>query len=374
MNKNTNTKQNFSKNNQVDYSPSVWTIDKLRNKFKFNKLKINPNFQRKYVWKDNEIKDKLMQSIFLGYPIGVFTFWESENFTIVVDGQQRISTILKFVDENKSIYDEDDYSTYKRIQKSTSKLIIESHIDSINQDAESNDKNAIKIIKNYEKGIITLLTFKNLSNSLKILITSYELSINSIRQANEKQIRNYFSIVQNREKLKGGELINAIQENEITLILSKRNNNHEKHLKYILFKNDRNDFVKIATLYHGLISEKLKFGVSDKHIVKYAEKMTHNNSFNDRFIKFLNMLSNVNFKINQTDRSFNKLAMKILLGIAFLKTSYIKSSEHLCDIIQKIYAISDQVSKFNSLKRKDKVNRKIRYQYRTNCDNFQNIS
>lgn len=59
---------------------------------------IQPYFQRNYVW-DNEKKSGLIDSILLGLPIPCIYIYaaEGKNFEIVIDGQQRLTTIENFV-------------------------------------------------------------------------------------------------------------------------------------------------------------------------------------------------------------------------------------------------------------------------------------
>lgn len=93
--------------------PEVHYIPSLFRKIQNGELRI-PAFQRGYVWKENHILD-LMESIFLGYPIGSLLFWKTETGQLrevqvegtafpsleersgdvlyVLDGMQRLSTL-----------------------------------------------------------------------------------------------------------------------------------------------------------------------------------------------------------------------------------------------------------------------------------------
>ena len=52
-----------------------------------------PTFQRGYVWQPAAAAN-LMDSLYREYPVGVITTWETENGQLIVDGQQRISSIF----------------------------------------------------------------------------------------------------------------------------------------------------------------------------------------------------------------------------------------------------------------------------------------
>src|SRR5438045_702599 len=58
---------------------------------------VSPDFQRKYVWKITEAS-RFIESLLLGLPIpGIFLAREAEsNKFLIVDGQQRLKTLLFF--------------------------------------------------------------------------------------------------------------------------------------------------------------------------------------------------------------------------------------------------------------------------------------
>lgn len=63
-----------------------------------NLLEINPGYQRNNVWKDNKRKSLLIESLMLRIPIPAFYFYENEDSKFqVIDGQQRLTTIHEFV-------------------------------------------------------------------------------------------------------------------------------------------------------------------------------------------------------------------------------------------------------------------------------------
>ncbi len=62
-------------------------------------LKLNPDFQRGYVWENNRKKSLLIESIMLRIPIPAFYFYEKKDGTFnVIDGQQRLHTIFDFIE------------------------------------------------------------------------------------------------------------------------------------------------------------------------------------------------------------------------------------------------------------------------------------
>ncbi len=63
-----------------------------------------PDFQRTYVWNKQKSLD-LMDSLYQEYPIGSVTIWYSNDKQLIVDGQQRLSSIFScFTDEVPEIH------------------------------------------------------------------------------------------------------------------------------------------------------------------------------------------------------------------------------------------------------------------------------
>jgi Protein of unknown function DUF262/HNH endonuclease len=83
----------------INYRPITKTIRDIRNLYRDKNLNLCPGFQRKSVWIDKDRKS-LIDSILSGYPIpAIFLYTRIVNGkTIydVIDGKQRIETILRF--------------------------------------------------------------------------------------------------------------------------------------------------------------------------------------------------------------------------------------------------------------------------------------
>lgn len=68
-------------------------------------LKLDPDFQRQYVWNSRKRKSRLIESLMLRIPIPAFYFFEKKDGSfLVIDGQQRLRTIFDFLDGNFSLY------------------------------------------------------------------------------------------------------------------------------------------------------------------------------------------------------------------------------------------------------------------------------
>ncbi|WP_417512942.1 DUF262 domain-containing protein [Marinobacter sp.] len=73
------------------------SVGEVINLYKDSELKINPEFQRLFRWDDTR-KTRFIESILLGIPIPpIFVFQGEDGGWELIDGLQRLSTILEFV-------------------------------------------------------------------------------------------------------------------------------------------------------------------------------------------------------------------------------------------------------------------------------------
>ncbi|MBN2287652.1 MAG: DUF262 domain-containing protein, partial [Tissierellales bacterium] len=77
------------------------------------KLTIQPEYQRNYIYADGKKDVSVMESILKGYPIGLIYFNKvSDDNLEVLDGQQRITSIGRFVTNKFAIKDENGMEQY----------------------------------------------------------------------------------------------------------------------------------------------------------------------------------------------------------------------------------------------------------------------
>src|SRR5438093_6944280 len=77
------------------------SIGELLNLYRDDELDVHPEFQRVFRWTDTQ-KTRLIESILLGIPIPpIFVAQRTDGVWDVVDGVQRLSTILQFIGELK---------------------------------------------------------------------------------------------------------------------------------------------------------------------------------------------------------------------------------------------------------------------------------
>lgn len=90
---------------QIPSSPSNKKISELYKRIKDKTLILQPEFQRKFVWNTTH-KEAFIETILMGLPFPEIYTAQSgidiekiETQEVVVDGQQRLSTIIQYIDE-----------------------------------------------------------------------------------------------------------------------------------------------------------------------------------------------------------------------------------------------------------------------------------
>lgn len=81
------------------------SIGELVNLYKSGEILINPDFQRYFRWTNTQ-KSRLIESILLGIPIpSIFVFQREDGIWELVDGLQRVSTLLQFMSKLPEVED-----------------------------------------------------------------------------------------------------------------------------------------------------------------------------------------------------------------------------------------------------------------------------
>lgn len=135
----------------ADYSADV-LVSRLRKEKIFV-----PPFQRKYVWNQQKAS-RFIESLLLGLPVpGIFLSQETKtNRMLIVDGQQRLMSLLKYYDgiyddkafKLKGIGSEYNGKSYKDLKESDRNRLDDSilHATVIKQDQPSDDDSSIYLV------------------------------------------------------------------------------------------------------------------------------------------------------------------------------------------------------------------------------------
>ena len=105
---------------EIDFPKAViwgtdWTTETIARQIAKGNIDLNPSFQRRDAWSDKE-KSKLIESLILNIPVPTIVLAEDRkkrNHYIVIDGKQRLLSIIQFYSDNRVIKEElkDTYTT-----------------------------------------------------------------------------------------------------------------------------------------------------------------------------------------------------------------------------------------------------------------------
>lgn len=329
---------------RMSFSSSTSTVDHIINQIdtvKFGGLDLRPQYQRGYVWK-SDFKDKLIYSLVKAYPIGNISIRVLSTTDMnpngakseVVDGQQRLTTIRNFM--------KGDYCINSEWSK---QIILE--IKNYYEQANEKDIKLEKLIKRLSNKGKIKLDYNDLPDIIQGNLKNYNLSITSIAEASDLQIREYFRFLQNQERLKAGEILNSMPPTNLEKYIMSLDDK-EKLMDIIGFGDDRRDFDKIFYSIIGLLDSKIPFGTTDKTIQEYAsdsEDLSSGLTNTNNMIKQLNQITKLDTSIKGTTR---KRFLKYLLLLCAFK--YVDFSTNTLDKLNNLAKIDNMLSVFFSAK------------------------
>lgn len=140
-----------------------WTISTLRDKYERGQIDLQPHYQREYVWeKRPELPSRLIESLLLQIPIPPLYFFRLNSGKIeVVDGQQRLTTLLRFVRNEFRLQKLQKLSSlndklFKELPEREQEKIMDAAIRSIVIDAGTNHELRYEIFERLNRGAIAL--------------------------------------------------------------------------------------------------------------------------------------------------------------------------------------------------------------------------
>lgn len=324
-------------------TPLLTAMNSIRN-ISNGGLDLQPNYQRGFIWSP-EFKNKLIYSVIKKYPIGSISIRElnSQNdkgaLQEVVDGQQRLTTLYNFIN--------DEY----RISGEITKMIA---LDICNYlEGSCVDKKLTALRKKmHNKGGFTL-KYSDLPEVIKNNIQAYPLATVSISNSSEEEIAEYFRFLQNQEVLRAGEIINSIPETCLQKYLDKIQD-LDKLMNILGYSNNRKEFDKLFYSIIGLYDRQINFGTTNKCIKEYVfNKKTDLEG--QALTQTLKMINNLNKILNSECRfKANKRFIKMLLLLAGFEA--IDFDDNIDIKLKKLDKINNMLSSFNSAER-DIVNK-----------------
>lgn len=114
------------KANEIDFSSAVvwgtdWTTETIARQIARGNIDLNPSFQRRDAWTVKE-KSKLIESLMLNIPVPPIVLAEdpnNRNHYIVIDGKQRLLSIMQFYSDCESIKTELEEGKYESLSLSS---------------------------------------------------------------------------------------------------------------------------------------------------------------------------------------------------------------------------------------------------------------
>ena len=320
-----------------DSRPIQTLLNQIRNINKRDGIDLQPNYQRGYIW-SSDFKDKLLYSIIKCYPIGNISLRvrteknQKGAMQEVVDGQQRLTTIYKFI-ENEYV-----------IQSEISKDIIRYIIEYMGEDTDEKLSKLKRKLNN--KGKVSI-SFKQLPQAIQDNILAYNISITNITNASDDEIAEYFRYLQNQERLRAGELLNSIPDTELEKYLNLIQNK-EMLLSKLSFQNKRKQFDRVFYSVIGLVDGQIGFGVTDKEVMKFLDGCREINEDTANKVNILIEVLNIIAKDDTIPVNYiacNARAMKffillIILGLVDFKTDCKHKLKALDAINMKLSAFS----------------------------------
>lgn len=323
-----------------DSRPIQTLINQIKNINKRDGIDLRPSYQRGYIW-SSDFKDKLLYSIIRNYPIGNISLRvradrnEKGATYEVVDGQQRLTTIYKFI--------EGEYA----IQTEVSRKVIEYIVKYM---GDESDKKLEKLkAKLCNKGKIAI-RFCQLPEDIQGNILAYNISITNITNSSDEGITEYFRYLQNQERLRAGEIINSVPDTALEKYLLKIYD-RDILLGKLSFLNKRKQFDRVFYSILGLVDGQIGFGVTDKDVMKFVSEC---NELNDEtIVKTEKMIFTLNFIGENTEIPINYVScnareMKFLLLLIIMQLV-----DFTVDTKKKLVAldaINSKLSAFSSAK------------------------
>jgi hypothetical protein len=218
-------------------------------------LILEPSFQREYVWNQPK-KQQLIDSILLGIPIPTFYFSIDKNGNLlVVDGKQRINSILEFLEGKLSLP-----SSYRFL--------------CLDKDSKHD------------------VHFKELESRVKRKFEDYPLTCYLVDSSVIPRFQNEIFMRVNRggERLTIQEIRNASNVGKVTYLLNKISDN--KELRIVPTKRKKDQYLVLRFLAYYLIHNNDSF----MSIYNFDSDYDGIDNLLDRVMKFINIISDSEVK------------------------------------------------------------------------------
>jgi hypothetical protein len=147
----------------VSSQPNDWTVSTLRDKYERGQIDLQPHYQRQYVWElKPELPSRLIESLLLQIPIPPLYFIRlATGKSEVVDGQQRLTTLIRFVKNEFPLQKLQKLSSlngknFRELSEQDQEKILDAPIRSIVIDSGTNQDLRYEIFERLNRGAMAL--------------------------------------------------------------------------------------------------------------------------------------------------------------------------------------------------------------------------
>lgn len=323
--------------------PIISLIASIKN-VRANGLDLSPDYQRGYIW-SNEYKDQLILSIILNYPIGniVINNLDQPNQRNarqeLVDGKQRLTTIFRFMEVGNVGQWLDSYDDWFQLSKKTSDQAKEI----INRIVGDSDPDGLARMHRAKR-----LSFSDLPSSIQMNFNTYNIPVYTMQAADPAQIRNYFKVLQNQEKLRAGEIINALPDNPMSMYFDRI------PAEAFLTRTGCSNFkrAELEKVYYSVLGtwfDKIQINASDKTVISFVENMP---DLTETQIKHINNLNSGIIAISRLPGAIQKIRsskrmLKLVFGLALHAPGYFSTTDAFSRL-QAVCELSSKLAAFNT--------------------------
>lgn len=256
----------------AQFSKDMWTVSKIRSMYEYNELGFDNPVQRKKVW-NNPQKSKLIDSILRKYPMGQVFEVQTDDYSDIIDGQQRITTILDFIN------DEFKFSIQSEVK-----------------------------LKDGTKFNLFRKSFSQLPKEIQDTILDYNVDVVLIQNVTDGEISELF------DRLNGGKALTNIEKtkakskslNELVflskhpifdIIMDETGKNKSNHFGYVI-----QSYAILFNQNKCLLNKKIEQILKDKTILKEEQ---------DFLLRAFDIYVELFSKISGSAKAYNKMKKKV---------------------------------------------------------------
>lgn len=323
--------------------PMITILSSIKN-VRTNGLDLSPDYQRGYIW-SNEYKDQLILSIILNYPIGNIVINNLEHPNAknarqeLVDGKQRLTTILRYTEGGAvSQWLDDNNDDWFQLSRKTS----DQAKDIIDRIVGGSDPEGIARMHRAKR-----LAFKDLPASIQMNFNAYSIPVYTMQAADPAQIRDYFKVLQNQEKLRAGEIINAMPDNPLSTYFNQIPDQAFMEKLGCHFK--RAELEKVYYSMLGMWFGKTQLNSSDRAVIDFVDGLEEVSQEELEAVDALNkgILSISGLQSPIAHGRTSKRTLKLIFGLALHDPGYFSGNDVLSKV-EEVSALSSKLAAFNS--------------------------